>query len=119
MNFLADESADREIIDQLSRYGHAVLYLTAMEPGLPDGAVLHKANQETALLLTADKDFGELVFRLNRLTHGVILIRLAGISPPEKAKFVSSAIKKHSSEFHNSFSVITPNAVRIRQIIQH
>ena len=119
MNFIADESVDRQIIDQLRKDGHSVWYVTEMKPGLTDDAVLQKANQETAILLTADRDFGELVFRLNRLTHGVILIRLAGISPPKKAEFVSSAIEKHSSEFQNAFSVITPNAVRIRQINQH
>ena len=119
MNFMADESVDRQIIDQLRKDGYSVWYVTEMQPGLTDDAVLQKANQETAILLTADKDFGELVFRLNRLTHGVILIRLAGISPPKKAEFVSSAIKKHSSEFQYAFSVTTPNAVRIRQIIPH
>jgi predicted nuclease of predicted toxin-antitoxin system len=86
---------------------------------LTDDAVLQKANQENAILLTANKDFGELVFRLNRLTHGIILIRFAGISPPEKAKYVSSAIEKHSSEFQYAFAVITSKTVRIRQIIQH
>jgi predicted nuclease of predicted toxin-antitoxin system len=119
VNLLADESVDRQIIDQLRKDGHAVWYVTEMKPGLTDDEVLQKANQETAILLTADRDFGELIFRLNRLTFGVILIRLAGISPLKKVAFVSSAIKKHSSEFQSAFSVITPNAVRIRQINQH
>jgi predicted nuclease of predicted toxin-antitoxin system len=119
VNLLADESVDRQIIDQLRKDGHSVWYLTEMKPGLTDDEVLQKANQETAILLTADRDFGELIFRLNRFTLGVILIRLAGVSPLKKVAFVSSAIKKRSTEFQSAFSVITPNAVRIRHIKQN
>lgn len=58
MEFWADESVDR-----LREDGHQVWYAAEMEPGLSDEAVLALANREAALLLTADKDFGELVFR--------------------------------------------------------
>ena len=67
MNFLADESVDRPIVDSLRQRGHDVLYVAEMEPGISDDAVLDLANQEGALLLTADKDFGELVFRQRRI----------------------------------------------------
>ena len=63
MNFLADESVDRLIVEHLRQEGHLVSYIAELGPGMADDAVLHLANQETALLLTADKDFGEMVFR--------------------------------------------------------
>ena len=47
-----------------------------MAPGVSDEAVLELANREEAMLLTADKDFGEIVFRLGKLAAGVILLRL-------------------------------------------
>lgn len=74
MNFLADESVDRQIVDHLRRDGHFVRYVAEMAPGISDDAVIQWANQEEALLLTADKDFGELVFCQRRLTPGVVLI---------------------------------------------
>ncbi|MCZ7357829.1 MAG: DUF5615 family PIN-like protein [Candidatus Methanoperedens sp.] len=85
--------------------------------GISDDEVLEMANEKTVLLLTADKDFGELVFRQRRITSGVVLIRLAGLSPTRKAEIVVSAIKKHGTELKQSFSVITPGAVRIRHEI--
>jgi predicted nuclease of predicted toxin-antitoxin system len=87
VNLVADESLDRQIVERLRRDGHTVSYIAEMEPGVVDETVLHLANREQALLLTADKDFGELVFRQHRLTTGVVLLRLAGLA----------AIGKHPS----------------------
>jgi predicted nuclease of predicted toxin-antitoxin system len=67
LNFLADESVDGQIVERLRRDGHNVLYVAEMEPGITDDQVLEKANENQALLMTIDKDFGELVFRLGRL----------------------------------------------------
>lgn len=86
-----------------------------MEPGVSDDAVLDLANREVALLLTADKDFGELVFRLRRLASGVVFIRVAGLSPTSKAEAVASAINKHTTELPRAFAVITPGSIRIRR----
>jgi len=71
MNFLADESVDLAIVERLRRDGYRVSYVAELEPGMPDDAVLHLAHQETAILLTADKDFGEMVFRQQLHMHGV------------------------------------------------
>lgn len=59
MNFLADESVDRQIVERVRQDGHQVWYVAEMEPGVSDDVVLNLANQKTALLLTADKDFGD------------------------------------------------------------
>ncbi len=68
MNLLADESVDRQIVERLRQDGHHLLAVAEMAPGVPDDVVLERANQETALLLTADKDFGELVYRQKRIS---------------------------------------------------
>lgn len=116
MKFLADENLDAQIVEQLRQEGHQVLYVVEMEPGIPDDVVLNLANQESALLLTNDKDFGELVFRLKRFTSGVILIRLAGLAPIEKARIVSQVIRQHSEILPEAFTVITSRTVRIRRL---
>jgi hypothetical protein len=48
MNFLADESVDRPIVERLRQDGHRVSYVVELGPGMPDEAVLHLANLETA-----------------------------------------------------------------------
>src|SRR5215213_9463754 len=116
MNLLADESVDRHIVERLRQDGFEVLYVAEMEPGVADNVVLERANERTALLVTADKDFGELVFREGQLSSGgVVLIRLAGLSAERKAKVVADAFRKHGAEFSQRFSVIPPGRIRIRQ----
>ncbi len=115
MNFVADESVDRQVVDRLRREGYRVWYVAEMEPGVSDDAVLEVANREEALLLTADKDFGELVFRQRRITPGVVLIRLAGLPPIRKAGVVATAIHQHAAELQHAFAVVMRGSVRIRR----
>jgi predicted nuclease of predicted toxin-antitoxin system len=114
MNLLADESVERQVVERLRRDGHEVLYVAEMEPGISDDTVLERANESAALLLTADKDFGELVFGEGRLSSGgVLLIRLSGLSAQMKAQVVSDALTQHASELPNCFAVISPGRVRL------
>ena len=116
MNLLADEGVERQIVERLRQDGHEVLYVAEMEPSLSDEDVLKSANKKKALLITADKDFGEMVFHRNLLTAGgVVLLRLAGLSPERKAETVSKAIQSRGAELTNTFSVISPGRVRIRR----
>ena len=115
MKLLADESVDGPIVERLRRAGHRVEYVAEMEPGISDDAVLDAANRKESLLLTADKDFGELVYRQRRLTLGVVLIRLAGLPQTEKAGVVVTVIDEHGAELPRAFTVIAPQSVRIRR----
>jgi len=117
MNFLADENIDRQIVDRLRQDGHDVMSVIEMEPGISDDKVLEIANAKKAILLTADKDFGEFVFRQHRLTHGVVLVRLAGRPPMQKAEIVSAVINQYAEELKGVFSVIRPGIIRIRRNI--
>ena len=115
MNLLADESVDRQIVEGLRQDGHDVLYIAEVEPSISDNAVFDSANKQSALLVTEDKDFGEIVFRDGRLSSGgVVLIRLAGLSAKKKAEIVSDAFETHGLEFENHFSVVSPGKIRIR-----
>lgn len=116
MNFLADERVDRQIVEQLRRDGHRVGYVAEMTPGIPDATVLAAANPEAALLLTADKDFGEMLFRQRLHAHGVVLIRLAGLAPGRKAELVASAVNQHAADLRRAFTVVAPSAIRIRHL---
>ena len=115
MNFLADESLDFPIIERLREDGHAVLAIAELSPSITDDEVLDRANAEAMLLITGDKDFGELIFRLKRVALGVVLARLLGLSAPTKALIVSNAVREHGSEMTGCFTVIEPNSVRIRR----
>jgi predicted nuclease of predicted toxin-antitoxin system len=70
----------------LRREGFEVLYVAEMSPGLSDDDVLADAAHRQALLVTIDKDFGELVYRQGKVTTGVLLLRLAGLSEEESVQ---------------------------------
>lgn len=116
MKLVADEGVDRQIVDGLRADGHEVEYGAEMDPGVSDDLVLARCNAVAAPLVTADKDFGELVFRQRRVTHGVVLIRLPGLSLESKAAIVSAAIKVHERDIPGAFAVIGPASVRIRRL---
>jgi predicted nuclease of predicted toxin-antitoxin system len=63
VNLVADEGVDRAVVDRLRQDGHDVVYVAELFPSVGDEEVLRRANAGSAVLLTADKDFGELVFR--------------------------------------------------------
>ena len=116
MNFLADENLEMQVVERLRQDGHHVLAVVEMEPGISDEQVLKQANQLSALLLTSDKDFGELVFRLRRLSSGVILLRLAGLANSKKADLVVQIIHQYGEELVGAFTVISPQNLRIRRL---
>jgi predicted nuclease of predicted toxin-antitoxin system len=70
VNLFCDESIDKQIVDRLRRDGHSILYVAELSPGITDDQVLAQANALQAPLLTADKDFGELIFRQGRASSG-------------------------------------------------
>lgn len=115
MNLIADEGVDWPIVERLRQDGHNVLYIAEMEPGISDDVVLDEANRYRAVLLTQDKDFGELVFRQGLVNTGVVLIRLHGLSNEHKAEIVSTVIQEREAELEDAFCVISPGMVRIRK----
>jgi predicted nuclease of predicted toxin-antitoxin system len=116
MKFLVDENMDAAIVDRLRQEGYQALYVAEMKPGIYDDEVLALANHEGAILITADKDFGEIVFRLRYLTTGIILIRLGGLSISAKSDILAMTIQEHKSELSFAFTVVAPTSIRIRKL---
>ena len=117
MTFLADESVDRQIVERLRLDGHLVAYVAEMSPGIMDETVLMESRVSESVLITADKDFGELVFRQRQASTGVLPIRLWGLGPAMKAAVVSESIQEHGQELAGAFAVLSPGNIRIRREI--
>lgn len=79
---------------------------------MSDAKVLNIAFEREALLLTEDKDFGELTFRLKLPNKGVLLIRLDKF---EDKSLVAEIVQKYYNELVNRFSVLSNNKLRIRE----
>jgi predicted nuclease of predicted toxin-antitoxin system len=114
VRLVADESVEGPTVYALRDAGHEVLFIAETSPGIEDSEVLAVARREEALLLTADKDFGELVFRNRESHYGVLLIRSPEHNLGENAANALTAIRQHGHELMGRFSVLAGGALRIR-----
>ncbi|MEO8066321.1 MAG: DUF5615 family PIN-like protein [Flavobacteriales bacterium] len=116
MRFVADESVDGRVVKRLIADGHELVILRTALNGQRDPVVLAAANDNGCVLITEDKDFGELIFRLRAAHAGVILIRLHGFLGAEQAERVSQAVREQEHQLSNAFTVIGERSLRIRKV---
>lgn len=116
MLLVGDESVDQPILARLREAGYTVWAVSEQGPGLTDVQVLDQARLQDALLLTADKDFGELIFHQRLISSGVVLARLKGLTADQKADRVAQVFREHEPELRQAFTVIRPDQVRIRPL---
>ncbi len=116
MNFVADEGVDAPIVEALRSVGHDVLYIAEIKSGISDDKVLAYANEEDRILITRDKDFGELVYREKKIHSGIILNRLYVFDSLRKAEILKNVIEKYGTELVGAFTVIQPHKVRIKKL---
>lgn len=114
MRVVADEDVAAQIVEALRADGHEVTYLAELAPSTEDPVVLSWANTASSLLITSDKDFGELVYRSGEQTCGVLLLRLHQLQVPTRAALVASVLRQRGSELSRSFAVLTPAVLRVR-----
>jgi predicted nuclease of predicted toxin-antitoxin system len=76
VRWLVDECINAALVAHLRRAGHDVTYLAETAQAATDADILALARQENRLLLTEDKDFGDLVFRRGAAVPGLVLLRL-------------------------------------------
>ena len=114
MDVVADESIDFQIVVALRAAGHYVFAVAEACPGIADDEVLALASDRRSLLITQDKDFGELVFRLGQASSGVLLLRLSGVAADEKAELAVDVLRDHGTELVAAFSVLDKLNLRIR-----
>lgn len=113
MRFLADESCDFAIVRTLREAGHDVLAVRDSMPGATDSAVIERALSESRILLTEDKDFGQLVFASAAESPGVIFMRYSARTRQLMAQTVMAFIERKAESIPHRFVVVQPGRVRI------
>jgi predicted nuclease of predicted toxin-antitoxin system len=112
MRFLADENLAQSAVDALRNLGHDVAWVRSDSPGASDEHVLARAAAESRVLVTADKDFGELAFRRAAPAHGgVILLRVRG-SAHVRATTLAAAARTRD-DWAGHFAVVENDRIRI------
>jgi predicted nuclease of predicted toxin-antitoxin system len=113
LRILANENVPGEAIDALRLLGHDVVWVRTQAPGSPDEAVLAQAQAENRIVVTFDKDFGELAFRQGLpATCGVILFRTTTHSPSQTTARILAALQS-GLEWTGYFSVVENDSIRM------
>ena len=116
MRLLANENISGSVIRELRRLGHDVLSVKESLRSVPDRVVLSHATAEARILITHDKDFGELAFRYGLPSScGVVLFRLSGSSPDADNVRVLGVLSR-DLPFTGHFCVVTDDRLRIRPL---
>ena len=114
MKLAADECCDAELVAGLRDDGHDVWYAMESARGADDKIILHHAAADERILLTEDKDFGELVVRLRLPAFGVVLIRMNPTDSVAKLARLREVLQHHAARLAGSFVVVDESKTRFR-----
>jgi len=113
MRFPADESCDFAVVRALRTAGHDVIAVSEISRDAEDSAVVDLARTEQRVLLTEDKDFGQLVFAAAHESAGVILVRWPVGSRSSLGAALVELVGLHGEALASAFVVVEPGRVRI------
>jgi|SRR5579864_1055185 len=116
MRFLADENVSRLVIERLRSAGFDVRSVAETKPGMPDHDVLAVADSDDRVLITEDRDFGELVVRQRFGIRGMILLQLDRLSHKAEADLVAETVSTHAGRVSGNLLVIEPARIRVRPL---
>jgi len=113
LRFLANENMPGDAVEAMRAMGRDVAWVRTDAPGSLDEAVLARAQSEDRVLLTFDKDFGELAFR-SRLpvSSGIILFRIGTSGSPQAVAIILAALASRS-DWAGNFSVVEADRIRM------
>jgi predicted nuclease of predicted toxin-antitoxin system len=116
LKFLADESCDFGVVRALRKSGHDVLAICEVAKRMDDVEVADLSVREDRVLVTEDKDFGQLVYAHRRAACGVILVRYPALSRRELCADIVKLTEQREEALRNSFVVLQPGRVRITRL---
>lgn len=107
-----DENTGPKVARWLRDQGHEVFSVYEEARGMKDDEIMRKAFVEDRILITNDKDFGEMVYRERRPHKGVMLLRLQDERAANKIDTIRQFLEYHSDQLVNQFVVVTENGSR-------
>ena len=108
-----DECAGPLVAEWLRILEHDVISIHPDYKGMDDRDILRWANADNRILVTSDKDYGELVFREGEPHRGIILFRVSNQTPHHKIELLRLLTYSLSPLLEGSFTVVTDSKIRI------
>ncbi len=120
MRFLANENFPVPSVHSLRQAGYDVLAIIEESPGIEDSEVLARAVSDKRLILTFDRDYGELIYRLGLSPpSGVVYLRYQPLNPVEPAQQLLMLLQVEKLQFEGRFTVVERGQVRQRFLPKH
>jgi predicted nuclease of predicted toxin-antitoxin system len=116
LKFLADESCDFGVVRELRDNGHDVLAVCEFAKRLEDPDVIDLSVRKDRILITEDKDFGQLVFAHGHGTCGVILVRFPATARRRLPSDLVRLVEQKKQALRNSFVVLEPGRFRVARL---
>lgn len=113
MRFLADESCDFAVVRALRAAGHDVEAVAELSPRADDEIVIDRAVREQRILITEDKDFGQLVYADKQASGGVLFIRFPARVRRTLARTVVELVRRRGEQLIGDFVVVQPGRTRV------
>lgn len=113
LKFLVDECAGPNLAKWLIDKGYEVYSVYDKNPGLSDETIIKKTREENWVIITNDKDFGDLIFRDSHKHCGVILLRLQNERSSNKIDCLKRVLEQFAEQIENNFMVVTETNIRI------
>jgi predicted nuclease of predicted toxin-antitoxin system len=114
LKLLVDVGVGKKVDLWLSAYGYNIKSVRDINPRMPDQDILKMAVSEGRMVVTMDKDFGDLVYNSGQPHAGVLLLRLEDESSDEKIKVIGAILEKYSDKIYNNFCVYKDGKLRIK-----
>jgi predicted nuclease of predicted toxin-antitoxin system len=114
LRVLVDVGVGRAVEDWFRQNGHDVQSVRDRDPKMDDADILAWALAELRLVVTMDKDFGELVYHSGQPHAGVLLLRLESANGAEKARIVEEIVRIYGDQLPGNFAVYQDGRLRIR-----
>ena len=114
IKFLVDVGVGKTVDLWLLAQGYNVKSVRDINPRLPEHEILKIAVSENRMVVTMDKDFGDLVYNSGQPHAGVLLLRVEDANSDEKIKVIETVLKKYSDKIYNNFCVYKDGKLRIK-----
>jgi predicted nuclease of predicted toxin-antitoxin system len=118
VKLLADENVHGDIVAWPRAGAHDVLYAAELLRGNSDDELLAIAREQERILITDDKDFGELVYHRQLVTHGIVLLRLKNPSVAARLRHLETIWATVESQLPGRFVVTSDWKVRARDLLR-
>ena len=116
LKFLVDVGVGKKVEEYLLEKRYDTKAVRSFDQRMPDQEIIRLAASEKRIVITMDKDFGELVYHSGMDHSGILLLRLEDATGSEKQKVIAQILEKYADNMENNFCVYQNKKFRFRKL---